>query len=149
MSTQTQEHSFSWKAFIVSAVLIFLLPVVANSSVTVPYSIYVGIQTRGDMDVIQERTLALTKSPILLTFFVIFIGLVAFWRGRVMARELGRRARLHIILAVIVALVLRTVLGIIQSAPLVGFDFLLPWLVAEWVISLVGGYLGASLAVQK
>lgn len=144
---ETQKRGLGWKSILWSAVLILTIPLVVNTLATAGYAVVVGFQTRGAMDVITEKMFTLASSAGYLAFFVVFIGVVAFWRGRTMAKKVDQRAGLHIIVAVILAMLVRTMLASALSA--VDISYILPWLGGEWLVSLGSGWLGAYLASRK
>lgn len=51
------------------------------------YALYIGFQTRGDTQVIQQRLGELNQSGILTGIVLVIIALLAFWRSRAIARS--------------------------------------------------------------
>jgi hypothetical protein len=144
---KTQNREFKWTAILWSGILILIIPLLVNILITSGYSIVIGFQTRGDMETINERVLTLAGSAAYLVFFVVLIGVIAFWRGRVISKKVSGQAVLHIVIATILGMLLRTILAIALAT--VDIGIILPWLIAEWFVALGGGYLGARLGSKN
>lgn len=135
MVAETQR--FNVMAMIRSALAILLIPIVLTVVVTFGYGLYIGFQSRGDQDLISQTVLALTTSVGFLIYANLVLALVAFWRGRVLKRQVGDTALMHIIAAVVLALLARLVFDLIGNSLLI-----VPTLIA-WVVGLVAGGSGA------
>jgi len=144
---KTQKREFKWMAILWSGILILIIPLLVNLLITSGYSMVVGFQTRGDMETINERVLTLAGSVVYLAFFVVLIGVIAFWRGRVISKKVSGQAVLHIVIATILGMLLRTILAIALAT--VDIGVIIPWLIAEWFVALLGGYFGVRLEAKK
>jgi hypothetical protein len=135
------ERRLNWKAILWSASLVFAVPFVTNLIIGFAYGLLIGLQTRGDVSVINTRMQTFTSSPVFLGFLVLVVCLNAFWRGRVLAREVGaHRAVSHVLIAVGLGMSMRTVLTLGLSIDRLGI--LTAWLVGEWVLAFASGFLG-------
>lgn len=136
-----KESRLNWKAILWSAFLLVGIPFVANLIIGFAYGLMIGLQTRGDVPVINAKMQTFTSSPVFLGFMVFVVCLTAFWRGRVLARRVGvQQAVSHVLIAVGLGMSMRTLLTFGLSSDRLGL--LTAWLVGEWVLALVSGFLG-------
>jgi hypothetical protein len=142
------ERRLNWKAILWSASLVFAVPFVANLVIGFAYGLLIGFQTRGDVSVINTKMQMFTSSPLFLGFLVFVVCLTAFWRGRVLARKVGtQQAVSHVLIAVGLGMLLRTLLTLGLSSDRLGV--LIAWLVGEWMLALVSGFLGTRSEARK
>lgn len=140
-----EERTFEWKAVVWAAILIFVLSILLMQLVPVVYGTYIGFQTRGDTELINEGVAGLVRSPFFIAYVYLSLAIVAWWRGAVLAGKVIDRIGLHVGiaagLAVLAALALELVLS--DSGPEI-VDFLL-----RVVATFGGAYLGAFLVSRK
>ncbi len=136
-----EEPRYNWKDIIISAILIFILPLVINLAITFSYGMIVGFQSRGDAAVIEETVGAFASSIPFLVLMLLVTGGIVFWRGRLLRDKVSAPLHNALIMAVI-AKVIHSIVIVTQSTDL---GFTLPWLVADWIISLVAAYFSATV----
>jgi hypothetical protein len=142
------ERRLNWKAILWSASLVFAVPFVANLVIGFAYGLLIGFQTRGDVSVINTKMQMFTSSPLFLGFLVFVVCLTAFWRGRVLARKAGaQQAVSHVLIAVGLGMLMRTLLTLGLSSD--RLDVLTAWLVGEWMLALLAGFLGTRSEARK
>ncbi len=142
------ESRLNWKAILWSTLLLFGIPFVANLIIGLAYGLIIGLQTRGDVSIIDAKMQTFTSSPLFLGFLVLVVCLTAFWLGRVLARQYGtQRAVSHVLIAVGLGMSMRTVLTFGLSSDRLGI--LTAWLVGEWVLALASGFLGTRSEARQ
>jgi hypothetical protein len=72
-----------------AAAVTFLIPTLVDFLIPVGYAIVVGFQTRGDVDVINQRVMAMMSTPFYLLAIFLSFAAVAFWRGRLLSRQVS------------------------------------------------------------
>jgi hypothetical protein len=108
---KNKESRLNWKAILWSALLLFGITFVANLTIGFAYGLMIGFQTRGDVAVINAKMQTFTSSPVFLGSLVLVLCLAAFWRGRVLARNVGsQQAVAHALIAVGLGMIMRTLL---------------------------------------
>jgi hypothetical protein len=143
-----KESRLNWKAIVWSALLIFSIPFVANLIIGFAYGLMVGFQTRGDVSVIDAKMQTFTSSPLFLGLLVLLVCLTAFWRGRVLARQVGsHQAVSHVLMAVGLGMLMRTLLAIGLSSERLGI--LATWLGVEWLLAFASGFLGTRSEARQ
>lgn len=145
---KNKESRLNWMAILWSALLLFGITFVANLTIGFAYGLMIGFQTRGDVAVINAKMQTFTSSPVFLGSLVLVLCLAAFWRGRVLARNVGsQQAVAHALIAVGLGMIMRTLLTFGLSSD--RLSILTAWLVAEWALAFVFGFLGARSEVRK
>lgn len=144
---KNRENSRSLWAIVWSGLLIFLCGFLANTVIGFVYGTMIGLQTRGDVAVINEKMQTFTSSPLFHGLLLLVVCAAAFWRGRVLGRQFDRRTAMrNIVLAVAVGMLLRTlVLAALASARM---PDLVPWLVSESLLAVLVGIL-ATRSVRR
>ncbi len=94
-----EETTIQWKSIIWSAILILILPVIAQFVATAIYPTYIGFQERGDTEAITDAINIVSQSPLMAVFGIAVFGLAALWRGMVLAAKAEDRPILHSLLA--------------------------------------------------
>src|SRR5206468_2803762 len=75
-----------------------------------------GFQSRGDQILIDQSVTLFTTSVGFLIYANVVLALVAFWRGRALAQQLGGAALTHIIAAVVLVLLVRLVFDLVGNS---------------------------------
>lgn len=101
-----------WGRIIVAVLFIgivswFLTLIIANA-----YGFYVGFETRGDMEAIQEQMGAFASSTPFLIIEFLSLALFAIWQARKITLSTGSQAFMHIGIAVLVAMIIQLIMGI-------------------------------------
>jgi hypothetical protein len=136
----TTQQPFRIGAALGAGAVTFLIPTLVDFLIPIGYGVTVGFQTRGDVDVINQRVMAMMSTPFyLLAIFLVFAA-VAFWRGRVLSRRAAGQPLVYaaVIAAVAVALAAGVNLVLRGDSPL-SFKTLV-----ELVIVLGFSFLGLS-----
>ncbi len=143
--TTMEESRFNWKEIVISAILIFALPLVINLVATFVYALIVGFQSRGDAALIEELVGNFGASVPFLIAMLLVTGAIVFWRGRVIAAKVA--APLPNALAA--AVLGKLVHSVVITAQSTDMSFTLPWLIADWVISLLAAYLATVMGERQ
>ncbi len=138
-----EEATFRWTSIIWSAILILIMPVVAQFIATAIYPTYVGFQTRGDSQAITDAINLVGQSPLMAIFGIAVFGLAALWRGIVLAAKAEYRPDLHALIAggLGAILTVAVVVGMGQNN--------IVSILTLVIVVLVGAYLGAILGRKK
>ena len=142
-----EERKFHWKAALWATALILAIPIALSFLVPVLYGVYVGFQSQGNTALVNERIRELTKSLGFSVFFLISVTVIAFWRGYALAKKVSERVRLHIAVAVGLALLVFFPLSLLIGSGNVVAS--LQQFVIQAMVVLGGAYLGAYLACRK
>ncbi len=142
--------NIKWVTVVVAAAVLSFVPWLVKLVLANGYALYVGIQTRGEREVISQRLDAMLESSGFLFITLGMLALIGLWQGYSVARKTGAAAFIHIGIALAVALVLQSVLGITPGDTVT--EIAIGWLVA--IIGAVGGVFAArrqetSVAVQQ
>lgn len=137
-------EKMNWKAVLISAVLLLIIPIIVQLIIGFGYSFAVGFQTRGDMDEVQRLSQAFSASIPFLVLTWLVMGGVAFWRGRKMLTAVPGAAVVNILAAGVIAMLLSSAMNLGSR----GSEALLLVVVA-WVVVLAGGFLGASAGGEQ
>jgi uncharacterized membrane protein YedE/YeeE len=139
-----EERTFNWISVVWSAILIFVLANILASAVPIIYGIYLGFQSQGDMDLVNEGVAAITNSPISAVYIFIVLALIALWRGYVLAKKVDTQISLHAGLAAGGVLLITIVVNLV-------FGESISWLQLLFQAAAIFGgvYLGAYLLSRK
>ncbi len=100
------ESTFNWKAILISAGLIFVLPALYSTLVLSGYGFYIGFQTRGDSELIEAGIQTLNSSLIFQISLYGLMAAVALWQSQVLAKKVGDRAMTHTVIAIAIAVMI-------------------------------------------
>lgn len=140
-----EEKTIKWTAIIWGAILIFIISTLLTAVVPTVYGTYIGFQTRGDMELVNEGVARVTGSVFFALYVYLSLALVALWRGFILAQKVTARLGLHIGLAAGLAFLLPLLVGFILGQDIAALPELL-----FYALALFGGaYLGAYLASRR
>ena len=139
-----EERAFQWKPVLWAATVIFVLSNVLVRMVPTIYGIYIGFQSRGDMELVNLGVESLVRSPAFAIYFYLVPAGISLWRGFVLAREVPTRVGLHLGVAGTIAAVLPLLLAFVAGDGLTLIDL------GSRAITIFGGiYLGAYLGQRQ
>lgn len=142
--------NIKWLTIVKAAAVLCLVPWVIKLVLANGYALYIGIQTRGEREVISQRLDAMLDSSGFLFITLGMLALIGLWQGYSVAKQTGSAAYIHIGIALVAALVIQSVLGITPGDNLT--EIAIGWVVA--IVGAVGGVFAAhrqqaNLTVQQ
>jgi hypothetical protein len=143
----SEERKFHWIAAFWATALILAIPIALSFLVPVLYGVYVGFQSQGNTALVNERIRELTKSLGFSVFFLISVTVITFWRGYALTKKVSERVRLHIAVAVGLALLVFFPLSLLIGSGNVVAS--LQQFVIQSMVVLGGAYLGMYIAGRK
>ncbi|HEU4325212.1 MAG TPA: hypothetical protein VFS21_18870 [Roseiflexaceae bacterium] len=143
-------NNIKWLTVVWAAAVLCFVPWVVKLVLANGYALYVGIQTRGEREVISQRLDTMLESSGFLFITLGMLALIGLWQGYTVAKKTGGAAFTHIGIALAAALVIQSVLGITPGDNLP--EIAIGWAVA--IIGAVGGVFAArrqetTVAVQQ
>ena len=140
-----EEKTFKLMTVIWAAMLIFILSTLLNAAVPTAYGTYIGFQTRGDMELVNEGVALVTGLIFFALYVYLCLALIALWRGFVLAQKVAARVSLHIGLAAGLAFLLPLLVGFVVGDS----NFSIQGLLFQALALFGGAYLGAYLVSRK
>lgn len=139
-----EEREILWKSVVWSAVLIFFIPLVIQFAVPAVYATYVGFETRGDQARVNQAVMSIVSANLFWVFIYGFVfGLVAFWRGTVLAQKTSYHPEWHALAAAVLGAAGALALMIAEGYYQVSYNVLL-------ILAPLGGaYLAAYWASRR
>ncbi len=143
---ETQPSGIKWTSVVWSAVLMFIIPMLASFLIPAVYATYVGFSTRGDPAQINAAVQSIGNSILFRIILYAVFAAVALWRSYVLAKKVASQLLLHIGIAVVIAAVLVLAFYILMSQGALGA--IMEALIFS-VLMAGGAYLGTLLKPTK
>jgi hypothetical protein len=140
-------NKLSWPSILLSAVLIFVTPIIVSYTLSLGFGLVVGFQTRGDSTAIEQSLRGFGSSGLVIATQVVALGLVAFVRARLLAAKVPDAALMNAMVAVGLGLVLRVFAGIFIW-PASDMNAFMVRTAIEIVGALAAGYAGVYMVTK-
>lgn len=138
----SQERTFKWMTIVIASAVLCFVPWVLKLVIANAYALYVGIQTRGEREVIGERLDLMLESNAFLFVTLGMLAIIGLWQGYRVAQKTQDRAFVHIGISLAIALVLQTVLGITPGDTV-------PQIALGWAVAVAGAVAGVFAARKQ
>jgi len=141
-NSMEQNNGFKWLTVVWASAVLCFVPWIVKLILANGYALYVGIQTRGEREVIGERLDAMLESNGFLFITLGMLALIGLWQGYAVAKKTNGMAFVHIGVALVIALVVQSALGITPGDTV-------PQIAIGWIVAIFGAVAGVFAARRQ